>query len=156
MAHFAIQFGKQIPKKQYKERPAVYGICVGDMNKIAIARIGSKDHYKYDLPGGGIENEESEPEALIREFSEEVGLDVWPVRQLGRAGQFWVNNENPVNSLASFYEVEVTGTPFSPTEKDHSLIWLNIDDALKKLRHESHAWALLSWERERYRSDHEM
>lgn len=154
MAHFAIQFGKQSYGKQYKERPAVYGICLGEHNKIAIVKIGTKENHVFDLPGGGIESEESEPEALIREFEEETGLNVWPIRQLCRSGQFWINSESPVNSLASFYEVEITGELGQPTEPDHTLVWLSIEEAAKKVRHDSHAWAIISWERERYRQDH--
>ncbi|MEK7661691.1 MAG: NUDIX domain-containing protein [Pseudomonadota bacterium] len=150
MAHFAIQFGKTIHGKQYKERPSVYGICLGEGGKIAIARIGDKNHHHYDLPGGGIESEESDPEALIREFEEEVGIPIWPLRQMGRAGQYWINETVPVNSLASFYEVEITGGIIRPTEPDHSLVWMSVEDAVKKVRHDSHAWAILSWDRERY------
>lgn len=151
MAHFAIQYGKQKPGLCYKERPSVYGICLGEHNKIAIVRIGTRDDYKYDLPGGGIEQDESEPEALIREFDEEAGLDIWPIRQLCRSGQYWINNEKPTNSLACFYEVEITGQAHSPSEPNHTLVWMNIDEAAKKVRHDSHAWAILSWDRERYR-----
>lgn len=151
MAHFAIQFGKTLHGKIYKERPSVYGICQGEGGKIAIARIGDKANHHFDLPGGGIETDESEPEALIREFEEETGLPVWPLRQLGRAGQFWINGEVPVNSLASFYEVETVGQKTAPTEADHTLIWLSVEEAARKVRHDSHAWAILSWDRERYK-----
>ena len=36
----------------------------------------------YCFPGGGIEGEESEEEALVREFQEEVGVTLQPVRRL--------------------------------------------------------------------------
>lgn len=155
MAHFAIQFGKTLYGKQYKERPSVYGICVGEGNKIAIVKVGDKTNHHFDLPGGGLESEESEPEALIREFEEETGIPVWPIRQLGRSGQFWINNETPTNSLASFYEVEITGSIVKPIELDHTLVWMSVEEAIKKVRHDSHSWAILSWERERYREAHE-
>ncbi len=151
MARFSIQFGSNQPGKTYKERPSVYGICQGELRKIAIIKIGSRDNYHYDLPGGGVETMEAEPEALIREFEEEAGLDIWPIRVLGRAGQFWINGDKPLNSLASFYEVEITGDPSKPTEPDHTLIWMTPDEAIKNVRHESHAWAIMKWERERFK-----
>ncbi len=153
MAHFAIQFGKTIIGKTYKQRQSVYGICRGENGKIAIVKVGDKHKFYYDLPGGGVENEESEPEALIREFEEETGLIVWPIRQMGRSGQFWINKEVPLNSLSSFYEVEITGQPVEPTEENHTLVWLTIEEASKKVRHDSHAWAILSFQREQYKSD---
>lgn len=151
MARFSVQFGVSQIGKIYKERHSVYGICPGEHRKIAIAKITSRDIVQYDLPGGGVETIEAEPEALIREFEEEVGLNVWPIRHLGRAGQFWINNEKPLNSLSAFYEVEITGDASKPTEPDHSLVWMSPDDAIRRVRHESHAWAIMNWERERFK-----
>jgi hypothetical protein len=99
MAHFSMQFGRTTPGQTYKERPSVYGLCTRNDDKVALVRIGAEFPYKYDLPGGGVESGESDAEAVIREFDEETGLTVWPSRQLGRAGQFWVNQDVPMNSL---------------------------------------------------------
>jgi 8-oxo-dGTP diphosphatase len=151
MAHFALQFGRTVPHKTYAERPSVYGICPRQDEKIAIVRIGAAAPYKYDLPGGGVESGEGDAEALIREFEEETGLTVWPSRPLGRAGQFWVNNGQPTNSLSSFFELELTATDGRPSEPDHMLVWMTPEEAQNKVRHDSHAWMILSWERERRR-----
>jgi 8-oxo-dGTP diphosphatase len=43
----------------------------------------------YCFPGGGIEGSESEEEALLREFREEVGLALRPVRRLWRCVTAW-------------------------------------------------------------------
>ena len=145
MAHFSMQFGRTLPGQTYKERPSVYGICIRNDDKIAIVKIGSEHPYKYDLPGGGVESGESDPEAVIREFDEETGLTVWPSRQLCRAGQFWVNQEVPMNSLCTFFEVELTSTDGKPTEPDHQLVWVQIEEAMRKVRHDSHSWAILKW-----------
>jgi len=147
MAHFALQFGKTEPHKRYAERPSVYGVCARADGKIALARIGTKPNYQYDLPGGGIEQGESEPEALIREYEEETGLGVWPVKPIGRAGQFWIDRDEPRNSLAAFYEVEITSDDGQPTEPDHSLVWMAPFEAALAMRHDSHAWAILYWAR---------
>jgi 8-oxo-dGTP diphosphatase len=153
MAHFALQFGRTLPHKTYAERPSVYGICQRQDGKVAIVRIGHEAPYQYDLPGGGIESGEGEADALVREFDEETGLTVWPSRTLGRAGQFWISQDQPTNSLSSFYEVELTATDGKPSEPDHVLVWYTVEDALDRLRHDSHAWFLLSWKRERRRHD---
>jgi 8-oxo-dGTP diphosphatase len=149
MTRFALQFGQTQPGLTYVERTTAYGLCnKGD--QIAIARIGLKAPFEYDLPGGGVEADEDEAAALMREFQEETGLTVWPTRVIGRAGQFWMNNKiEPRNSLATFYEVELSAEDGDPTEPDHVLIWLSAADAVLKVRHEAHAWAILHWLRMR-------
>lgn len=145
MTRFALQFGQTQPGLTYAERPTVYGICARGDKEIAIVRIGKTGACDYDLPGGGVEADEDEAEALMREFIEETGLTVWPVRVLGRAGQFWVYRGEPRNSLATFYEVELSADDAAPTEPDHALVWLPPQDALLKVRHEAHAWAIIHW-----------
>jgi 8-oxo-dGTP diphosphatase len=149
MTRFALQFGATQAGLTYVERATAYGICARGEASIAVARIGRAAPYEFDLPGGGVEVDEDEAAALMREFSEETGLTVWPTRVIGRAGQFWVNKGEPRNSLATFYEVELSADDGAPTEPDHALVWLSPADALGKLRHEAHAWAVLHWLRMR-------
>jgi 8-oxo-dGTP diphosphatase len=149
MTRFALQFGNTQPGLTYVERTTAYGVCPRGEVHIAIARIGRAAPFEYDLPGGGVEADEDEAAALMREYLEETGLTVWPTRVIGRAGQFWINRGDPRNSLATFYEVELSADDGEPTEPDHTLIWLSPQDAIAKLRHESHAWAVLHWLRAR-------
>jgi 8-oxo-dGTP diphosphatase len=149
MTRFALQFGQTQSGLTFLERMSAYGICPRGEAYIAIVQIGKKASYEYDLPGGGIEADEDEAAALMRVFQEETGLTVWPTRVIGRAGQFWVNKTEPRNSLATFYEVELSADDNAPTEPDHVLVWMNPADALLKMRHESHAWAIMHWLRGR-------
>lgn len=43
----------------------------------------------YCFPGGGIEGDESEEEAVVREFREEVGVALRPVRRLWQCVTSW-------------------------------------------------------------------
>ncbi|HUT10613.1 MAG TPA: NUDIX domain-containing protein [Thermoguttaceae bacterium] len=43
----------------------------------------------YCFPGGGIEGDESEEEALIREFREEIGVTVRPLRRIWQCVTAW-------------------------------------------------------------------
>ncbi|MGE3142602.1 MAG: NUDIX domain-containing protein [Hyphomonadaceae bacterium] len=148
MTRFALQFGQTQPGLTYIERPTAYGICPRG-ETVALARIGRAPPYEYDLPGGGVEADEDEAAALMREFLEETGLTVWPTRVVCRAGQYWNNRGEPRNSLATFYEVELSADDGAPTEPDHTLVWVTPMDALTKMRHDSHAWAILQWTRAR-------
>ena len=56
-------------------RPSVRGIIIRN-GRIAMVYSQKYDYYKF--PGGGIENNESHIETLIREVSEETGLTVIP------------------------------------------------------------------------------
>src|SRR5262249_54291618 len=78
MTRFALQFGQTQSGLTYLERMSAYGVCPRGEAYIAVAQIGSKPPYEYDLPGGGIEADEDEAAALMREFQEETGLTVWP------------------------------------------------------------------------------
>jgi 8-oxo-dGTP diphosphatase len=149
MTRFALQFGQTQSGLTYLERMSAYGVCPRGEANIAIVQIGKKAPYEYDLPGGGIEADEDEAAALMREFHEETGLTVWPTRVIGRAGQYWVNKSEPRNSLSTFYEVELSAADDAPIEPDHVLLWMDPRDALMKLRHEAHAWAVVHWLRGR-------
>lgn len=149
MTRFALQFGRTQPGLTYLERTSAYGICPRGEAQLAVAQIGKKAPFEYDLPGGGVESDEDEAAALMREFQEETGLTVWPTRVIGRAGQYWVNKGEPRNSLATFYEVELSATDGAPTETDHTLVWMSPTEALQMMRHEAHAWAILHWLRTR-------
>jgi len=149
MTRFALQFGNTQPGLTYLERMSAYGICARGEANIAIAQIGKAAPFEYDLPGGGVEADEDEAAALMREFLEETGLTIWPNRVLGRAGQYWVNKGEPRNSLSTFYEVELSASDSAPSEPDHKLVWMSPNEALTKLRHEAHAWAVMHWLRVR-------
>jgi 8-oxo-dGTP diphosphatase len=148
MTRFALQFGQTQAGLTYVERVTAYGLCPRGQD-LAIVRIGKQAPYEYDLPGGGVEKDEDEAAALMREFLEETGLTVWPSRLIGRAGQYWVCSGSPRNSLSAFYEVELSAADANPTEPDHALVWMGWVEAVQKLRHESHAWAILHWLRGR-------
>jgi 8-oxo-dGTP diphosphatase len=149
MTRFALQFGQTQSGLTYVERPCAYGLCARGEAQIAVVQMGKRAPYEYDLPGGGVEADEDEAAALMREFDEEAGLTVWPTRVIGRAGQFWINKGEPRNSLATFYEVELSAADGTPTEADHALLWMPPPEALVKVRHEAHAWAIMHWLRGR-------
>ena len=61
-----------------REHTGVYGVNIKDDNSQVLLILKGRGPYKgmYDLPGGGIEKDETMEHALIREYKEEVGCDL--------------------------------------------------------------------------------
>jgi 8-oxo-dGTP diphosphatase len=149
MTRFALQFGQTQPGLTYVELTAAHGVCARGDRELAIVRLGQGRDAQFELPGGSVQAQEEEAAALMREFLEETGLSIWPARVIGRAGQYWINQGAARNNLATFYEVELSGQDAEPTGAGHALIWLAPQEAMAKVRHEAHAWAILHWLRAR-------
>jgi 8-oxo-dGTP diphosphatase len=139
-----LQFGAPDPNTIYKDRPSAFGVAARGDGRVALVRVQRPERTYFDLPGGALEDRESDEAALIREFGEETGLVVRPKRRLARSGQYLITaSGQPANNLASYFAVEVVkDDPALKIEVDHTLVWLEAMAALKALRHEAHAWAL--------------
>lgn len=146
-----LEFGVRDPEKAYRLRPAAFGICEQN-GLIACVHVTRSDNRSYhDLPGGAVDGMESEAEALIREFGEETGLIARPGALIVRAVQLFLKSDGePVENEGGIYEAALTGEdPSLKVEDDHTLVWLDPQEAVLKLRHESHAWAVAKWLRQR-------
>ncbi|MDP3404633.1 MAG: NUDIX domain-containing protein [Brevundimonas sp.] len=141
----SLQFGTADPGVLYQLRPAVFGLVVDD-GRLACVRV-SRDIPYLDLPGGAVDGDESEEQALVREFIEETGMTVRPLDRVAEAGQFFRRSDDaPVNNLAGFWLCEpLSINPESKLESDHELVWLDPLTALAGLRHDAHAWAVATW-----------
>jgi 8-oxo-dGTP diphosphatase len=125
--------------------------------RLAVVRVTLAGQPPFhDLPGGGIDDGESETEALVREFGEETGLLVEAGAPLTRGDQYMLSaHGEPFNSCGAFYQAVLAGErPEIKVEDDHELEWLAPHEALIRLRHDSHAWAVAAWLR--WRSQGEM
>lgn len=144
----ALQFGRMVEGREYQDRPTVFGVAIRD-GKLACVRVARPAGDYYDLPGGAIDPGETEPEALAREFAEETGLRVEPRQPFAWAAQYMLKSDGrALNNLCAFWTAEVVGLdPALKAEDDHTLVWLEPDLALKDLRHDAYAWALLAWTR---------
>ncbi|MFC4810943.1 NUDIX hydrolase [Paenibacillus sp. GCM10023250] len=61
----------------------VYGVCVRDQRLLVIRKTKGPYAGRFDLPGGTVEPSESLLVALVREFSEETGSVIEPIRTIG-------------------------------------------------------------------------
>ena len=133
-----------------RDRPAAFGVVERD-GRIAVVHIVRGGEAYFDLPGGALDPGEDDAAAMVREFGEETGLVVTPVRPLGRGDQHLTTKEGEaVNNRAGLFEARVEGeAPELKIETDHALRWLEPLEALAALRHPMHAWAVALWLRAR-------
>lgn len=77
----------------------------------------------YCFPGGGIDGDESEEKALVREFREELGVTVRPLRRLWRCTTAW-----KVELAWWLGEIEPDAVPVPNPAEVESVHWLTPDE----------------------------
>jgi len=141
------QFGEPDPSRAYRDRPAAFGLCEKD-GLIAVVRVEKRGHPAWlDLPGGALDPGEDDARAVVREFGEETGLRVEAAQPFARADQFFVNTDGEAyNNRGGFLVVSLVGeAPELKVEEDHALAWVAPEEAVARLRHDAHAWAVAAW-----------
>jgi 8-oxo-dGTP diphosphatase len=95
-------------------RPAIYGVLIQD-GQVLLVRAPKTFLGVVGFPGGGIELGEAPLDALRREFLEETGLEVEPVRVLWATNQMHRARLNPAQQLiATHWEVRLVGGALIP------------------------------------------
>ncbi|WP_235188856.1 NUDIX hydrolase [Exiguobacterium artemiae] len=95
-----------------------YGIYFNEGKLLVIHKQGGPYTYRYDLPGGSLEDFETLPDALDREFQEETGLTVRSKRLIG-AFEFFIQSDwhraSHLHHIGVFFHVlEADGKPSVP------------------------------------------
>ena len=141
-----LQFGRRTPGADHIDRPTAFGLVFHE-RKLACVRVTREGGDYYDLPGGALDGEESEQEALVREFLEETGMTVRPLDRITEAAQYFCRTDGEaINNIGGFWIAEqVSIDPAAKVETDHELVWLHPHTALAELRHDAHAWAVTAW-----------
>jgi len=144
-----LQFGARQSGLVYRDRPAAFGLVL-ENGRLACVRVDRGEGSYFDLPGGAVDGDETEAEALVREFIEETGLTVRPVSRLVEVAQYFRRTDGtPLNNHGGIWIAErVAFDPAARVEADHALVWLEPVAALSGLRHEAHAWAVALWLRQ--------
>ena len=135
-------FGVQEDGITYRLRPGAYAVIYNRQREICLVRVPSG----YALPGGGIEKEEDQEAALLREVYEETGFGVQLGAYLGSAFQYKLSDtEGYVQKECFYYACAFTAPEREPVEKDHFPEWLSPAEALARLlqvKEEAHHWAV--------------
>ena len=117
--------GEQDPSMQYIDRPTVKVIIKKD-DKILLINEGL-------LPGGGIEPNELEQEAIVRELQEELGATVKDVQAIGTIVQYrnLIGRKYIINGYtASLETIGGLTNPQNEREAQFTTQWLSIEEAL--------------------------
>lgn len=67
----------------FDTRLGAYAVVVDDQDQVLLALWNEGAEPSWTLPGGGVELDESAPEATVRELLEETGYEVDLIRLLG-------------------------------------------------------------------------
>ena len=140
------QFGTVDPGLAYRPRPTAFGLVVDD-GRLACVRVDRGEGSYFDLPGGAVDGNETEEQAVVREFLEETGMTVRPLDRIAHAAQYFRKSDGePLNNIGGFWVVEQLALDSAAkVEADHELVWLEPYEALARLRHDAHAWAVTVW-----------
>ena len=114
----------------------VYGLLINELNQVLISDECHNGFSFTKFPGGGMEFGEGFKETLIREFQEELGIEIH-VNELFYFNEFFqVSKFNPKDQLFSFY--------YKVSYADWKSIITNQHDVPLKTEGEKHRWISLN------------
>lgn len=99
--------GRWLPPVGLDYRLSAYGILFDDQGRVLMGR-DEKMNFGWNLPGGGVNKDETLEQGLIREFEEETGLIVKVGRTVSNRDSFIIMpTGRAVHAVMHFYLVEV-------------------------------------------------
>ncbi len=129
-------FGERVNSRiKYQKRVGAYGIIFHKKEFLLTEQIASEGIVELQLPGGGLEKNESLLHALYREVLEETG---WGIRVLKKEGIFQRFTYMPEYKIWSqkvchIYICVATMQKTKQLEKNHHVIIMNKKKSLARL-----------------------
>lgn len=146
-------FGTKDPRYDYVERIGVYGV-IPDHSGRRILVLQAPNGADF-LPGGGVEDGESDQATLTRELLEEFGVSVDIDRKLGRAAEYFYSKHRKTAYYhpATFYACSNWHITADPLEDFNTLMMMPLDLALAQLKRPTRRWAVAQWLKSQQRND---
>jgi|GEM_PF-183544 len=127
-----------ITKIHFEDRLTGKAVVFDDDNNIAL--VGNKINTFYLLPGGGIDQDESIENGIVRECLEEIGCEVRLEKEIGVIDDY--RNRDKKHCINYCYAARVVGEKgelsLTDDEKQNGLhvIWVSLEKAFKILEDE--------------------
>lgn len=139
------------PGVAYRRRPGAYAILLGTEEgggvRLLLTRQVTGDVDEVQLPGGGIDAEESPGPAALREILEETGYRARLSRHLGVYRQFsWMPEYGlHAEKICHVYLGRVGPRAGPPSEPGHTAIWMAPREAQVRLATEGSRAMVSAW-----------
>lgn len=123
--------------EDYRVRKAARGILI-NKDKIALLNVHTKGYHK--LPGGGVEENETNDEGFIREILEETGCNCKIINSAGLTIEY--RDQFKLLQISYVFMAEVIGEQGvqqleqGEIDEGHDLEWYSINEALGILENE--------------------
>ncbi len=109
-------------------RISIKALILDDQKRFLLVQ---EDNGKWELPGGGLNFDESPQECIIREIKEEMGLQVTYVAT--QPAYFLTSDHSKGFRLANvLYETRVENVNFTPSEECVALRFFTAEEALRE------------------------
>lgn len=140
-------FGVKEEGEEYKTRVGVYALIHRSGEEIVL--VGRVDSDLHELPGGGLEGEESHEAGLARELQEELGWSIKIGSYLGKGIQYTTLSPRGRHYRLEghFYMAEKIAEIGGKVELDHEERWLSFPKAQQKVKYEYQRWAISRFEK---------
>ena len=112
---------------------------------------------KDALPGAGVKKGDVVKAVVVRTAKERRRPDGSYIRFDENAAVLIKSDGEPVNNRSVLMVAKIDGfDPGQKIEEDTKLVWIAPQEALRIIRHDSHAWAIACWlrRREQQAKDH--
>jgi 8-oxo-dGTP pyrophosphatase MutT (NUDIX family) len=122
----------EILGKKYTLRKSARCVLLNDKNEVSLQFVGKNNYYK--LPGGGVDEGETEKDALVREIIEEVGCDITIEQELGIIIEY--RDAHELIQISYGYIARVKGDirepEYTQSEIDDGFeaVWKPVDEAI--------------------------
>lgn len=123
----------ELELKIYKHRNAVRVIIFDTENRIAI--VHAKINEYYELPGGGVEPNETLEEGALREAKEEAGCDIKIIKKIGVVKEY-LKDKKLINETLCF-KAAIISNKFElnlnqdEIDEGKDIMWVDIQEAIK-------------------------